>query len=79
MATEDPAGLGIASPGLKAGLEKPSEMVKPVEVKTEHPSGKESHGRVVQILRTVAFAIFFLTCCATYVSRQKEERTKLMG
>lgn len=31
-----------------------------------HPSGKESHGRLMQVLRGLAFAIYMMACCTTY-------------
>lgn len=32
-----------------------------------HPSGKEGYGRLMQILRGLAFAVYFNTCCIVYV------------
>lgn len=34
-----------------------------------HPSGKEKHNRLIQILRGVSLAIFFTTCSIGYVLR----------
>lgn len=38
---------------------------KPIKAgpKDAHPSGKESYGRVMQVLRGLAFAVYFNTCC----------------
>lgn len=32
-----------------------------------HPSGRAGHGRGMQILRVVAFAVYFNFCCFMYV------------
>ena len=32
-----------------------------------HPSGKEQHGRAIQILRGILFAVYFLGGCTAYV------------
>lgn len=28
-----------------------------------HPSGKEKHGRLIQVLRGASFGIYFISCC----------------
>ena len=28
-----------------------------------HPSGKEKHGRLMQVLRGLSFGVWFLSCC----------------
>lgn len=33
---------------------------------TEHPSGREKHGQVVQVLRTVSVALYFLAGATAY-------------
>lgn len=33
-----------------------------------HPSGRESYGPAMQILRGIAFAVYFNTCCTVYVA-----------
>lgn len=35
--------------------------------KDAHPSGKEGYGRLMQVLRGLAFAIYFNTCIMAYV------------
>lgn len=47
---------------LAAGLTS-TEDVAP----DEHPSGKESHGRLLQGLRIVALALYFTAGCCSYV------------
>lgn len=32
-----------------------------------HPSGKEKHGPLMQVLRVVSFAIYFIAGCVAYV------------
>lgn len=39
-----------------------------------HPSGKEKHGRVIQILRGVSLLLFFFTCATTYVQDQHQHQ-----
>lgn len=34
--------------------------------KNHHPSGKESYGTTMQIVRALAFSIYFMGCCIMY-------------
>lgn len=53
-----PAEEAVPAPDLAAGAKpKASEATSA----TDHPSGKESHGRAIQILRGVSFTLFFFT------------------
>jgi hypothetical protein len=31
-----------------------------------HPSGRKKHGRLVQLLRAVSFALYFVVCAVAY-------------
>jgi lysocardiolipin and lysophospholipid acyltransferase len=86
------AGLpdtAVPAPELAAGLEKPSDALKPVEAdnvkgtapaggssdvapaaKDEHPSGKEAHGRVMQVMRIIALFTYFTICTFTIIFSQ---------
>jgi hypothetical protein len=35
---------------------------------TDHPSGREKHGQVVQVLRTVSVALYFLAGAIAYAT-----------
>lgn len=54
----DPAGL----------LVQPNDDA-PKTVQNAHPSGKEKHNRLIQVLRGVSLAIFFTACSVGYVPR----------
>lgn len=41
---------------------------------TAHPSGREKHGRLMQILRTVSFTLFFLAGAIAYAPRPRRAR-----
>ncbi|CCT72187.1 related to acetyltransferase [Fusarium fujikuroi] len=62
--TDGPPETVIPSPELLAGLAEKSlaEKQKP-KPKEEHPSGKESYGALMQIVRGSLFALYFNTCC----------------
>ncbi|CAK7224567.1 hypothetical protein SBRCBS47491_005595 [Sporothrix bragantina] len=49
----------VPAPNLAAGITAKAPAVE------EHPSGKESHGKAIQILRGVSFAIFFISSVIT--------------
>ncbi|CAK7271065.1 hypothetical protein SEPCBS57363_004424 [Sporothrix epigloea] len=49
----------VPAPNLTAGLTTKAPTME------EHPSGKESHGTAIQLLRGVSLAIFFLTSVIT--------------
>jgi hypothetical protein len=65
MAHSDSSEAKLPGPDLGAGFSKQKHDG------ITHPSGKESHGRSIQILRGVAFVVYFLLCCITYVSVQR--------
>lgn len=48
----------IPAPNLGAGAASDN---KPAG--DEHPSGREKHGRLMQVLRGLSFGIYFLSCC----------------
>lgn len=50
----------VPAPNLAAGLTTKAPTIE------KHPSGKESHGTAIQLLRSVSLAIFFLTSVITY-------------
>lgn len=62
----DGSEISIPAPGIAMGLNQKSKKAT-VSPKDAHPSGKRGHGRAMQILRGVAFTVYFFTCCATYV------------
>ena len=53
----------VPAPNLAAGIT--AKATTKVPAGEEHPSGKESHGKAIQILRGVSFAVFFLSSCVT--------------
>lgn len=58
LPSPDAAGL-MSSAGAKTVSTGPKDA---------HPSGKESYGRIMQLLRGLAFAVYFNTCCIAYVT-----------
>lgn len=62
MAEPKDNNTAIPSPDA-AGLAEKSIMTGP---KDHHPSGKESYGTAMQLLRAAAFSTYFITCCVTY-------------
>lgn len=55
----------VPAPNLAAGVTAGAPAI------VEHPSGKEGHGKAVQILRGILFAIFFFTTVVAYVTRPR--------
>ncbi len=53
------AAEAVPAPNLTAGATKTAVAT------VEHPSGKQGHGRLMQILRGLSFAVFFFTCIIT--------------
>lgn len=72
--TDGPPETVIPSPELLAGLAEKSlaEKQKPKQ-KEEHPSGKESYGTLMQIVRGSLFALYFNTCCMMYERRVPQQ------
>ncbi|KAL6863443.1 hypothetical protein ACO1O0_003697 [Amphichorda felina] len=66
MAEPKDNNTAIPSPDA-AGLAEKSIMTGP---KDHHPSGKESYGTAMQLLRAAAFSTYFITCCVTIVFTQ---------
>lgn len=72
----EPAEENIPGPDSNAGI-KPLEKSKVAfQAKDAHPSGRESHGRLMQILRGFAFAVYFFTCILAYVLSFHTRTTK---
>lgn len=69
MATEvrkrvtEPAPSDIPPPEILAGA---SLTEKSKTKNAAHPSGKEKHGQLMQVLRVVSFAIYFTAGCIAY-------------
>lgn len=61
MATEEP-DTNIPAPDAAGLAEKPRVPV----ASDHHPSGKESYGRLMQLLRGLTLGIFFNACIVTY-------------
>ena len=61
------AEIKIPATRLPAGTmdRMPSRVANAPQV--AHPSGRESYGKSMQIIRGVALAIYLLTCCIAYV------------
>lgn len=51
------------SPGVAGLLGSSGPKTSSGGPKDAHPSGKESYGRIMQVLRGLAFAVYFNTCC----------------
>lgn len=59
---------------MAADLRQRVPSLRPVEASSPdagpapiaHPSGREKHGRLVQILRGVSVAVYFVTCATAY-------------
>lgn len=62
----DGSETNIPAPAIAMGLSQASKKAS-TSPKDAHPSGKRGHGKAMQILRGLAFTIYFLTCCVTYV------------
>lgn len=58
----DPSEDVIPGPKTSAGLKEHEKTPSKFQAKDAHPSGKESYGRVVQILRALGLMVFFWTC-----------------
>lgn len=69
MATEvrkratGPTPSEIPAPELAAGAALPD---KSKNKNAAHPSGKEKHGQLMQVLRVVSFAVYFTAGCIAY-------------
>ncbi|KND89268.1 putative acyltransferase [Tolypocladium ophioglossoides CBS 100239] len=67
----DPSETDIPSPGLAAGFKEQKQNLEPPRRPGyAHPSGKAGHGRLTQVLRGLAFAIYFSLCCFTIAITQ---------
>ena len=64
----DPSEDVIPGPKTSAGLVEHGEPRKKFEAKDAHPSGRESYGRLMQVVRGVAIEAFFLICILAYAS-----------
>lgn len=51
----------------EAGLLVQQNDISQKTIQNAHPSGKEKHNRLIQILRGVSLAIFFTACSVGYV------------
>ena len=56
----------VPAPNLVAGVKGGAPAI------VEHPSGKEGHGKTMQILRGILFAIFFFTTVVAYVTASED-------
>ncbi|KAH6603196.1 acyltransferase [Trichoderma cornu-damae] len=65
----DGSEINISAPAVAMGLNQTSEKAS-ASPNDAHPSGKRGHGRAMQILRGLAFGIYFFTCCVTIVITQ---------
>lgn len=66
------AEAALPAPGLNAGVVDTKDKHATLRSsKVTHPSGKESHGQSMQILRGLAVAIYFATCCMAYVYQRQ--------
>jgi hypothetical protein len=61
MAHPDSSEAKLPGPALNAGFSKQTSDG------LAHPSGRESHGRVTQVLRGLSFGLYFFVCCTAYV------------
>ncbi|KAI9155103.1 putative acyltransferase [Paramyrothecium foliicola] len=61
MAHSDSSEAKLPGPDLSTGFASQKKDAGPIT----HPSGKKSHGRSMQILRGLAFGIYFTVCCIT--------------
>jgi hypothetical protein len=63
----DPPETAIPAPEVLAGITEESlaKKQKPLP-KEEHPSGKESYGTLMQIIRGSCFALYFNSCIVMY-------------
>ena len=71
MAVEDNGDIPAPGP---AGL---AEKPPPTGAADHHPSGKESYGKIMQILRGAAFGTYFTSCLVLYVSSGNPARGRL--
>jgi len=53
----------VPSPDAAGLMDSAGAKPAPSGPRDAHPSGKESYGRIMQILRGLAFAVYFNTCC----------------
>jgi hypothetical protein len=56
----------VPSPDAAGLMDSAGAKPAPSGPRDAHPSGKESYGRIMQILRGLAFAVYFNTCCIAY-------------
>jgi hypothetical protein len=64
MAHSDSSGTKLPGPELGVGF----TAQKANGPLVAHPSGKESYGRFIQVLRGLAFGLYFAACCFAYVA-----------
>ncbi|UNI17748.1 hypothetical protein JDV02_004069 [Purpureocillium takamizusanense] len=60
---------GASGPDLAAGVND-RDVLQSSEKRVAHPSGKEGYGRLAQVLRGLAFAVYFTSCCLAIVVTQ---------
>lgn len=59
----DPSEDVIPGPKTSAGLQEHEKKTRPkFEPKDAHPSGRESYGRLMQVLRGISAMLFFWVC-----------------
>jgi len=57
---------GASGTDLAAGVNDHGVLQRS-ERRLAHPSGKEGYGRLAQVLRGLAFTVYFTSCCLTLV------------
>ncbi|PHH84424.1 hypothetical protein CDD83_1961 [Cordyceps sp. RAO-2017] len=65
----NPSETDIPGPEMMAGL-RDSKSNGNKGPTTTHPSGKKGHGPVTQVLRVLAFSIYFTVCCLAIFTAQ---------
>ncbi|KAG5931527.1 hypothetical protein E4U53_001719 [Claviceps sorghi] len=53
----------IPAPGLAVGAHSKTTPPQSSSARVLHPSGRTGHGRAIQLLRVVAFSVYFSICC----------------
>ncbi|KAM4064507.1 acyltransferase domain-containing protein [Hirsutella rhossiliensis] len=65
----DASETDIPGLGLSSALQK-QDQTPSRDATVMHPSGKQSHGRLAQVLRVLAFFVYFFICCVGIVISQ---------